>query len=412
MAGTNRSLEAPKEDTDRSAAAVPPDQRPKEILREFQRESGTSCQLVGNATITDVTTHELQLRIDRTITAEERHRWKEISYPSYQSELHSRTPFDERYETIPERIADLYDELDKPAHGWVDGEDTAAVRFQEDSGRSPQTCDRCDGSGEKECPDCNVYGQEPCPRCSDSSERKDGYIACSHCDGEGTINCSNCNSRGKVRTDGREKETCPKCGGEAKWPCDHCDRNGRTRCPNHCNDGMITCRRCRGSQEVDCDKCDTSGKIVRVKTGDITYQFTEELSIPSNTTVNPSLILAADMECVAIDGNVNPVPGADELLDADGEPSDDPVHVADVTLRLKTPMLQLTYEYAGRPYELYKVGDLIFFDKIPTRTPRLVQAMTIMTVVLLAAGVLLLFVGPELIEQIPTLIDSIQGAKV
>lgn len=386
-----------------SEESVPPDQTPEEILEEFEAVSGTGCDLSA-AQITNVSEHDLQFRIDREITAVESHQTRTISYPDYQSGVSVRIPFEDRYRKIPERVMELYDAIDETDTGWGDGSESSGLGFRQTSGCTPERCSRCDGTGQKDCRDCDHRGREPCPRCSTSSVSKSGCVECSNCSGNGTVECSNCNSWGKVRNEDFEKETCPKCNGEADWTCDHCGGNGRQPCPNHCDDGKVTCRNCGGTQEVNCGKCDTSGKVVRVTQGDITYNFSEGLYTTSDVPVDPELLLAIDMECVTVDGDVKELPGEDELLDG-GTPRSDPVTVADVTLRFQAPLVHIQYEHGGSEYELYKVGDLIFFDRIPTANPGQIRNVTIATAAAITLGTVLLFTGPELV----TLIEGVIG---
>jgi len=95
-----------------------------------------------------------------------------------------------------------------------------------------ESCEECDGYGEKNCDVCNS-----------------GNIECDECQGDGEVDCHECDGSGEIYGDDGPEE------------CDNCSGTGRDECGNCGGDGNVTCPECNGRDSVECDNCEGNGDI-------------------------------------------------------------------------------------------------------------------------------------------------------
>lgn len=116
----------------------------------------------------------------------------------------------------------------------LDGKIFFANMFGSTGNEYRETCDSCDGDGQRECGECDGRGDMTCPECDGDSE-----VDCEDCAGTGEDNdgepCDTCQGGGRVR--------CDWCGGEETIECSECSGTG-----------SVECWQCDGIGEVETDK--------------------------------------------------------------------------------------------------------------------------------------------------------------
>ena len=91
-------------------------------------------------------------------------------------------------------------------------------------GLGSSLCPQCKGAKRGRCPDCgNRRGFELCPDCRGENGKYDSngkWRVCKRCNGQGEITCRRCNGTGEVN--------CPTCKGQGRLICKTCNGTGKT----------------------------------------------------------------------------------------------------------------------------------------------------------------------------------------
>lgn len=344
----------------------------RSILREFCAERpGAPDDLAETASVSKIRQEGGKKRVCRQIAMTEKTLDVVLSRPEYEDDLPDDVvAYRDRYDVVPQTIADLRRTIDQDETGWVSEPTTRTLQFEEDEGLTPRVCGACNGNLVTTCRTCNGSTWRTCPKCGGDAEITCPNSSCSN----GSETCNECNGSGNSSREG--VDNCANCNGRGHLPCKKCT-DGTVPCPrSDCRGGEAPCG-CGNGLEP-CYVCDESGEVVDAKRGTITYEATEWQQGDPGGMVPIELIPAVETERIATNRkSVDPGPSTSAI--------------ESYSRYEQTPATYVKYRYDGAAYELYKVEDEFYYQTYPHTRRAKIRVGATVAAALVAFAVL--FVG-------------------